>query len=117
MIEVSGRIESTSLFDKILQSLKIINITHLGTALSRLFSNNLAGSVDDWHAVQVWFCAYPYFFSILFIFLAAQYVRYMFIGCADRKQKQVRIAGIVIILFTVLTNFVPELFNLFNYNQ
>lgn len=117
MIDVSGRIENTSLLDKVISSFKIINFNHFATALSRLFSNNLAGGVDDWHAVQAWFCAYPYFFSILFIFLAVQYIRFMFTGSADRKQRQLRIVGTVIILFTVFTNFVPELFNLFNYNQ
>lgn len=117
MVVVSGRIDNTSLVDKIIESLRLLNIDELATAVSRIFSNNLFGNVDDWQGIQAWFCAFPYFFSILFIFLAVQYIRFYHVDCQNKKQKIYTIIGLAIVGIALITNFVPELFNLFNYNQ
>lgn len=117
MLVVSSRISSEPVASKILSSIKIISFSELKTALLRMFSNNLEGGVDSWHGTQVWFCAYPYFFSVLFVYLLVQWIYCINLKTGDTKGKTYKQGATVLILLSVIVNFIPSLFNLFSYNQ
>ena len=122
ILAVSGRVasEGTS-FTAVLNSFRPITVNEFVIALSRMLSNNLFGGTDIWagevlQSWQPWFAAFPFFLSILFPLLAAQYV----VGiAADRDNKKRAWKGIVLLLFTLtlITNCVSELTNMYSYNH
>lgn len=114
IIHVSGRVSSENIFIKAVNAFHLIDKYQLKTAILRLFSNNLEGTVNYWSGVEYHFTAFPYYFSLLFVVCLAQF----FANILKKGIKsKLTVVTTLIILFCILLDFVPQLFNLFSYSQ
>ena len=86
------------------------------TAILRLFSNNLQGNVEEWTGVYAWFEDFPYFFSVLFVFLVPQYV-FVLLNKDNLKKKLASIVCFAGVVFLLCTNVFSGFLNLFSYNH
>lgn len=115
ILNASNRVETTSLGEKILKSFSMADYSVIKTALLRLLGNNVQGSVNSWTGVGFHFDTFPYTFSSLFLVFLILYIKKTFTGKMEKKKRGLRMINIIVIFMIIFNNFIPSLFNLFQY--
>lgn len=102
--------------NRLVEFLKPASLETLITAFLRLFSNNLQGTPNNWQGVEQHFEAFSYFFSSIFVLFAVQFFVVELKRGKRKNNKKYSVFCWILLLgmvYSVLFNFVPVLFNLF----
>lgn len=113
ILKVSARISELSFVEKIKDAFFWVPFAYLKTGILRFFSSNLEGTVNNWKGIDAHFEAMPFFFSVLFVLCAGQFVYILFVKKRKNKE-QIILCGIFLLFcFALCNGFLPMLFNAF----
>ena len=112
--------------DKILGSTRIVHSTNLSTyfafsdfsmiktGILRFFSNQLEGTFNEYYGAGVYYThVFAYFFTVMIVPMAAQFIYHTFKGKFTVKDKIFRMIPVCVVIFFIIDNFVPYLFSFF----
>lgn len=111
----SSRVQTGSFFEKIISSFSLASYSTIKTAILRLLGNNMEGGVNSWIGVDFHYEAFPYTFSTFFIITFILYFLRIFQKNIEFKKRAKRVAITGIFVFSIISNFIPSLFNMFQY--
>ena len=112
LIMNTNRIAQTSSKVGILEYIRLLDWEQFRTAILRLFSNNLSGTVSNWNGADYHFTAYPYYLSVVFIFCLTQWI---YFNVKEKRKWNLIVGGVI--TFAIIDNFFPYLMNMFAYSQ
>ncbi len=113
ILNVSARISDMTLMEKIKSGFFWLPFSYIKTAVLRLFSCNLEGTVNHWTGINVHFEAFPFTFSVLFVLCLGQFL-FILMKKKLGMVKRIVIFGIIVtFIFSICNAFIPMLFNVF----
>lgn len=111
----SNRIETQTLTDKIRSAFTPASNQIITSCLARLFSLNIEGTVNDWSGGEYHWQMFSCFFSVMLIPFAAQFIWKTIFGQYSLGKKAARLLPAAVVIFAVFMNFIPQMFNGFQY--
>lgn len=119
--EMEGILDSTRLssnatiFSRITSSFSLATPQIIKSSFLRLFSNSLEGTVNSWSGGKYHWEMFSCFYTALLIPIATQFLWATFTQGHSLKNKIIRSLPFIVIIFSILSNFIPSLFNVFAY--
>ena len=104
-----------SLDQQIMASFRIADFSYIRSCVSRLFSSSLEGFANNWQGATYHWEIFSCFYSACFIPMLAQYVYLTFAQKYSRSDRIVRLLPVGLIIFCMISYFLPSLSNAFAY--
>lgn len=107
----SSRLNNVSVLDKLKAAFSPAAPQIILSCFARLFSLNMEGSVNDWYGGEFHWQMFSCFFSVMLIPQLFQFIWGTFRVKRSLKERIARILPIIVFVFSILCNFVPQMFN------